>query len=240
MFVLVSLFFGGLGETMKSFGRSFSAVLSRFGFGAATAGRRVRLVSCALSFCLAICGLVVLPVACSEADCTDGTVRIVATVPAEVAAGVTAVDVSFAVAGKTIHSQRLLVPPGKTTVEADVLIPSGYPKGQRVVVTAVAKSGTGAGESAVATWFASEEFPSGCIGFVFTLFAGNVMDGGVYEGGALFSDALPVVDALRDSSTPDTAAVPDAAAPADTATDSLAAPPADTAADSSGADTAPL
>lgn len=225
---------------MRSFRRSFDAVLSLFGFGTAAAWRRVQLVSCSLSFGLAICGIVFLPVACSEADCTDGTVRIVATVPAEAAAGVVAVDVSFAVGGNTIHSQRLPLPAGTTTVQADVIIPGGYPKGQRVVVTAVAKSGSAAGETAVATWFASEEFPSGCIGFVFTLFASNVMDGGVYEGGILLSDASAVVDSLGDSIVSDAASVQDGPAPADTATDSVVSPPTDTANDSNGAETGSL
>jgi len=231
-----------LGETMKSLRHSFVTLLTLFGLGTARARRCLRLASCALSFSIAICGLVVLPVACSDVDCTDGTVRIVASVPAEIAAGVVAVDVSFAVAGNTIYSQRLPVPAGKTTVEADVLIPGpvGYPKGQRVFVTAVAKRGAGESETAVATWFASEEFPAGCIGFVFTLFASTTMDGGVSEGGALFSDASFVVDALPDSSVPDATQIVDVGANTDTSTDSLIVPPTDTALDTNSSDVAPL
>jgi hypothetical protein len=128
--------------------------------------------------------LAALPAGCADEDCTSGTVRVSATVPAEVVEGVTAVDVSFEIAGQSVYMQRLPVTPGTTQVEADITLPMGYPAGKRVVITAVAKRG----EVAVATWFASQEFPAGCIGFVFTLYPGSTMDGGTSEGGVLFLD----------------------------------------------------
>ncbi|MDX2022706.1 MAG: hypothetical protein SF187_20900 [Deltaproteobacteria bacterium] len=128
--------------------------------------------------------LALLPAGCSDEECTSGTVRVAATIPAEVAAGVTAVDVSFEIAGQLVHMQRLPVSPGAAQVEADITLPGGYPAGKRVVVTAVAKRG----DVAVATWFASQEFPAGCIGFVFNLFPGSTMDGGTSEGGVLYID----------------------------------------------------
>lgn len=148
--------------------------------------------------------LLILPVACSEVDCTSNTVRIVATVPAEVAAGVVAIDLQFEVDGASIHTQRLDVVAGSTTAKADIVIPGGYPTEKRVVVTAVAKRASG---EVVATWYASEVFPFGCTGFVFTLFPSMITDAGVLEGGTLFPDGSISQDARLGDAAPDTRSI---------------------------------
>lgn len=152
---------------------------------------------------LMVCGALCLPTACSEVDCTNGTVRIVATVPAEALTGVFAIDVAFESAGVTIHSQRLPLAAGTAKAQADIMIAGGYPEGKQVTVTAVAKRMTAAGEEPAATWFASQEFAFGCEGFVFTLFPTSSMDGGVAEGGVLFPDGAVVGPAdAGDTSAP--------------------------------------
>lgn len=158
-----------------------------------------------LAAALTVCGALCLPTACSDVDCTNGTVRIVATVPAEALTGVFAVDVAFESAGTTIHTQRLLLAAGTAKAQADIVIPGGYPAGKKITVTGVAKRMTAAGEEPAATWFASQEFPFGCTGFVFTLFPTSLMDGGVAEGGILFPDGAVVVPAdagITDTSAP--------------------------------------
>lgn len=146
-----------------------------------------------LAVALTVCGALFLPTACSEVDCTNGTVRVVATVPAEALAGVFAIDLAFESAGTTIHTQRLLLAAGTAKAQADIMIQGGYPEGKQITVTAVAKRMSAGGEEPAATWFASQEFPFGCTGFVFTLFPTSLMDGGVTEGGILFPDGAVIV-----------------------------------------------
>ncbi len=146
--------------------------------------------------------LAALPVACSDSECTNGTVRMDIAVPSTAAAA--AVDVAFEVAGQVVHSQRLPITDGASSVSADIVLPGGYPAGQNVVVTAVAKRLEAGKEVPVATWFAAQIFPKGCIGFVVSLFPTNMGDGGGSDAIFSFPDAGPIdANPAVDGATPD-------------------------------------
>lgn len=137
-----------------------------------------------------VVAMAALPVACSDSECTNGTVRMDIAVPASSAAA--AVDVAFEIAGQVVHSQRLPITDGASSVSADIVLPGGYPAGQNVMVTAVAKRLEGGQEVPVATWFAAQIFPAGCIGFVVSLFPTNMADGGGSDATFIFPDAAPI------------------------------------------------
>lgn len=166
------------------------------------------IVGLALLLCGAL-GLSVFPLACSDVECEPGTLRMEATLPPELAEDVVVVELAFELGGRVVHQQALPVAPGARLAQADVTIPGGYPAGQPVVITAVAKRADGA---PVGTWFAAEVLPSGCAAFAFPLVPGTLADGGSLDGGGFFQDA-GAVDVSRD------ATVSVDGAPADAASD---------------------
>ena len=139
--------------------------------------------------------------ACSDSKCSDGSVRMNITLPPSVTAD--AVELTFEVAGQLVHSQRLPVAAGASTVSADIRLPNGYPAEKSVIVTAVAKSA----DVPMASWFTSQVFPPGCIGFVITLFAPNTKDAGTFDGSVPADGSLG--DAAPDSSNRDGASLAD-------------------------------
>ncbi len=175
---------------------------------------------------LALAGASVWPLACSDAECTTGTVRIEAALPEAIAGQATAVDVVFERGGQVIRMERLPVAPGVSQVRADITFPDGYPAGDRVVVSAVAKRLDAGAETAIAKWSATETFPNGCIGFVMTLFAPQTADGSVSDGSASPRPDAPIQDALT---------APDAS-PGDGSVDSLSGDNVDAGGGEAGTD----
>jgi hypothetical protein len=152
---------------------------------------------------LALVAASIFPFGCADTECTTGTVRIEATLPESVAGQAMAVDVTFQRAGQVIRTQRVPVGLGASRVTADISFPDGYPAGDVVMVTAVARR-LDAAETALANWFTTETFPKGCVGFVITLFAPQA-DGSTADGSSSSSDAsamdAPVLEDVRSADT---------------------------------------
>ena len=158
---------------------------------------------------LAFAAAAVWPLACADTDCTTGTVRFDATLPESVAGQAMAVDVVFEQGGQVIRMQRLPLAPGALRVSADINFPEGYPAGDNVSVSAVAKRLDAGLETPVATWSGTETFPSGCVGFVVTLYSPQQADSGSPDA----------TQTLPDARAEDAPVLPDAP-PADTSRDS--------------------